>query len=93
MAWGAECRLGGLNAQGVLRDITDEGAFFTTTFTPQTAVESSGELAFLEEGDTIVLLYQPDWSGRALSGLAVVRWLGFSHEHGVDGVGVKFEAS
>jgi hypothetical protein len=91
--WAASCQLGGRFAEGLVRDISGGGVFFTPV---RAEGEGEGEpsadgLAFLQPGDTIVLTYRPEWRSDPIMVLATVRWVGFSHDNEVTGAGLKFE--
>ena len=91
--WAASCQLGGRFAEGLVRDISGGGVFFTPVRTDTSHEEDKApaQLAFLEPGDTIVLTYRPDWREDPVMVLATVRWVGFSHDNEVTGAGLKFE--
>ncbi len=91
--WAASCQLGGKLAEGLVRDVSGGGVFFTPVKSDRVDADAKaeGQLAFLEPGDTIVLTYRPEWRREPVMVLATVRWVGFSHDNEVTGAGLKFE--
>ena len=91
--WAASCQIGGRFSEGLVRDISGGGVFFTPVRQDDAKEEekAASHLSFLEPGDTIVLTYRPEWRTDPLMVLATVRWVGFSHDNEVTGAGLKFE--
>lgn len=92
--WRAACKLGGMNATGLLRDISGSGAFFSAAG-PEAEHDPTAEQAieFLQQGDTVVLTFKPDWQENPVIMMATVKWIGFSRDNEVDGAGLEFEES
>ena len=89
--WTAEFRLGGTFAEGLIRDISQGGAFFSPAADEVTDAHSEHALAFVEPGDTVLLKYAARPDDEPVTVLATVRWIGKSDTHEVPGAGVAFE--
>ncbi len=91
--WRAACKLGGMNAMGLLRDISGSGAFFSAA-APDAEHDPTAEHAikFLQQGDTVVLTFKPEWQENPVIMLATVKWIGYSRDNEADGAGLAFEA-
>jgi hypothetical protein len=93
----AECKMGGRTARGLVRDLTQAGAFITSRLKSGSGgVQIASELTIerlLQVGDRFLLVYlnAPFMHERTMT--ATVRWRGFSSEHNCDGFGVQFAAA
>ncbi|MBI5507520.1 MAG: PilZ domain-containing protein [Deltaproteobacteria bacterium] len=90
--WRAECKLGANLTQGLVRDVSGGGVFFTPVLPSTNGDDARMKvLSFMEPGDTVVLTYRPEWREQPMMVLATVQWVGYSHDNEIDGVGLHFQ--
>lgn len=86
----AEYSLGGLAAEGVLRDLGTGGAFLEVG--PSFSSPETGELSgLLDLGDQFILTYSLRPTGSQLHQVVTLRWRGHNEEQDCFGYGVQFE--
>ena len=86
----AQYSLGGLAAEGVLRDLGPGGAFLEVG--PNYASIQTGELnELLDAGDQFILTYPARTTGSTTNQVVTLRWRGHRDEHDCYGYGVQFE--
>ena len=86
----AEYSLGGLVAEGVLRDLGPGGAFVEVG--PTFSSMETGELSsLLDLGDQFILTYALRPTGVRMDQVVSLRWRGQIDERGCFGYGVRFE--
>jgi hypothetical protein len=87
----AEYSLGGLAAEGVLRDLGPGGAFVEVG--PTFSSLQTGELSeLLDVGDQFILTYTPRASSMETHQVVTLRWRGHNDERDCFGYGVQFES-
>jgi len=93
--WSAECRLGGLRSDGVIRDISEDGAFVALGVPVATVRPPPGTpfAELVEVGDQFVLSYRRYPSESLVQAIGTLRWAGYNPTHRCRGLGVEFEAA
>ena len=82
--------LGGLTAEGVLRDLGPGGAFLEVG--PNLSSPETGELSnLLDPGDQFILTYTLRPTGGTTNQVVTLRWRGHNDGQDCYGYGVQFE--
>jgi hypothetical protein len=89
----AECKLGGVVAPALVRDVTQAGAFIVSGTQPSGLLRAPEPTLehLLEVGDRILLSFLRTTVMDRRSIWATVRWQGISAEHGSRGYGVRYD--